>query len=52
MRSLYSASTFVTLALGQRVLPNHQTVFTESFARSFRLFTHSMGLGSFDGLYQ
>ena len=26
MRSLYSASTLVTLALGQRVLPNHQSL--------------------------
>jgi hypothetical protein len=52
MRSLYGANTFRTSALGQAVFESHQTVFTESFARNLRLFTHSMGDGNFAGLCQ
>jgi hypothetical protein len=39
-------------ALGHSVLENHHTVFTASFALIFLLFTHSIGLGNFEGLYQ
>src|ERR1039458_3612807 len=52
MRSEYGTRTLVTSAFGLSVFENHQTVLTASFARSLRLFTHSMGDGSLAGLYQ
>jgi len=50
--SLYSTKTFFEFAFGNSLLLNHQTLLTESFTRIFRLFTHSIGLGNFDGLNQ
>jgi len=52
MRSEYGTKTFVMSAFGHTVFENHQTVLTASFARIFLLFTHSIGDGSFAGLYQ
>ncbi len=48
----YGTRTLPISALGCSVLESHQTVFTASLARIFRLLTHSMGDGNFDGLYQ
>ena len=52
MRCPYSTRTLVTSALGYSVLLNYHTVLTASLARIFLLLTHSMGLGSFEGLNQ
>ena len=52
MRELYSVRTFEMFALGHSERENHHKVSTVSLVLSFRLFTHSIGLGSFDELCQ
>lgn len=52
-RSRYrGAMSLVTSAMGHSVLLNHQTLSTVSFTLILCLFTHSIGTGSFAGLYQ
>ena len=40
------------VCFGKSVFESHQIVLTESLTLIFRLFTHSIGEGSFDGLCQ
>src|SRR3989338_11276014 len=52
IESLYGASTRRLLALGQGVGDNHHTQLIASFTRIRRMFTHSAGVGNFEGFHQ